>query len=104
MVISDVIRLVAKEFASIAKQEGYTSFQEMSRSYDWDASDIRSEIEYAATYVCNADYNKFIDLGKYPREYKGVTVYDDTSLSDDSSEMSYKEFKKQVVAEVNKLL
>lgn len=79
--------IVAAEFVKTMKDDGFTSFKEMKQSYWWDASDIRSEIDDILT-----------------SDVENVYMYDDGSTVQFgiSEDMSYRDFKKMVMKEIDK--
>ena len=75
-----LIQDVANDFRRTMQEEDFQTFKAMKDCYDWDASDIRFEIEYMI--------NKL---------YDGMVLDDGTIIANDDSECSYREFKKQVM-------
>lgn len=44
--LENLVKIVADDFRKDMEENGFESFQEMSRCYMWDSSDIRAEVEY----------------------------------------------------------
>lgn len=90
MTFEELAKKIAEEFKNIMEQEGFSCFKEMKECYDWEASDIRSEIEYMVKEYGEAEH---------------FAVMDDGSLIQFTDErieptMSYREFKKLVLNEL----
>ncbi len=79
-----LIQNVADEFRKDMQFQEVSTFNELKSLNDWDASDIRSEIQYLVD-------RKF-----------GGAMYDDgsTIIASDDSELSYRQFKRLVLAEL----
>ena len=77
---------VANDFAQTMKQEGFESFSDMKNTYDWESAEIKEEIEYMVDKVY------------------GGAFFDTIVSASDDSEMSYREFKKAVVAKADSLI
>ena len=92
MTFERLAKLVADDFRKTMKEQGFTTFKEMKNCYDWDAQDIKDEVEGIIT-VLNRDMWK--ETGTF-------------LMSDDQSflqigffdEMSYGNFKKLVFADL----
>lgn len=93
MTIRELAKLVAVELNDAVKDAECENFKEMKRLYDWDATDIRSEIGYIIREQENvAD--------------SGIGQMDDgmlvnfKNLNDPDDECTYGAFKKMVFAHV----
>ena len=89
MTINDLAKMIAEELNTAVKDAECENFKEMRRLYDWDAEDIRNEIDYM---VNHSDY--------------GIAMLDDGHVvnlgnsKDDDNWSSYGQFKKMVFAGV----
>ena len=93
MTIRELARNIAEEFNIAVRDAECDNFKEMRRLYDWEASDIRSEIEYMIR-----DWENNRD--------SGITSLDDGTVinvrdwKDPDDECTYGTFKKMVFASV----
>lgn len=93
MTIKELAKLIAEELNETVKEAECENFKEMRRLYDWDASDIRGEIEYMIR-----DWEN--------RKNSGIGNLDDGTMcnwknpKDPDDECTYGTFKKMVMANV----
>ena len=93
MKIRDLAALIAEEFNIAVEEAECENFKEMKSLYDWEASDIRSEISYMIR-----DWEN--------RKDSGIGQLDDGMLinfrdyNDPDNECTYGTFKKMVFANV----
>ena len=93
MTIKELARLVAEEFNKAVAEAECENFKEMRRLYDWDASDIRSEIEYM---VRDWENNHDSGIGSLD----DGTICNFRDMKDPDNECTYGTFKKMVFANV----
>lgn len=79
--LNELVKMCADHFNSIIKENGFANFKELRESYDWEASDIRDELND----VVNESSNWWMSDD-------GIFLADD----DSDEEISYGNFKKQV--------
>lgn len=103
MTLDELTISVAKLFKSYMIRQGFDSFNDMKQKYRWTDSDIRSEIEYAAIISIKDDYSKFLDLGGDAKDYNRILIFDDCSVSDSSSDMSYSNFRRAILAKLARM-
>lgn len=58
MTFSSLADRVAKEFRSMMQDEGFETFNEMVRCYQWDSDDIKDEVDYI---LRNLEVDAYID-------------------------------------------
>jgi len=93
MTIKKLAKMIAEGFNDMVKDAECENFKEMKRLYDWNASDIRSEIEYWIR-------------DKENRENSGIGSLDDGMIvnfknsKDPDNECTYGTFKKMVFKNV----
>ncbi len=80
--------VVAKDFVATMKEEGFESFNDMSRCYMWNSSDIQEEIKHIIEDITNA----YID------EDRSLVILDS------SEDIAYKDFKKLVLSKIKEIL
>ena len=78
--------MVADDFKQAMNEEGFESFKEMARCYQWDSDDIRAEVEY----IINASKKAYMGDD-------GITVFDDVS----DEPYKYRDFIRLVRKELN---
>lgn len=93
MTIRELSKLVAAEFNKAVEEAECENFKEMKRLYDWDAKDIRSEIEYMI------NRGEFSDYGIGSLDDGTVCNFRDSKDPDD--ECTYGTFKKMVFENVH---
>ena len=89
MTFEKLAELVADDFQKTMNEEGFETFKEMKKCYDWDAQDIKEEVDSIIS-----------ELNKKAYEESGETFW----MSDDYSflqigifdDMSWGDFKKLV--------
>ena len=89
MTFEKLAKLVAEDFQRTMDEEGFETFNEMKKCYDWEAQDIKEEVESIIS-----------ELNKRAYEENGETFY----MSDDYTfiqigiidEMSWRDFKKLI--------
>lgn len=65
MTYYELVKLVVDDFKQSMNEEGFDSFKEMVRCYQWDSDDIRAEVEY----IVNATKKAFM-------MDSDITIYD----------------------------
>lgn len=102
MTIKELANVIAAEFNKAVIEAECKNFKEMRSLYDWDASDIRAEIDSMVTDLLNKDYDEYVESNGSYEGYTGISIYDDGSLYDmkNNEEMTYGQFKKLVFANV----
>lgn len=93
MTIRELSKLVAAEFNKAVEEADCENFKEMKRLYDWDAKDIRSEIDYMI------NRGEFSEYGIGSLDDGTVVNFRDSKDPDD--ECSYGTFKKMVFENVH---
>ena len=94
MKIRELAELVAQELNNAVKEAECENFKEMKRLYDWEASDIRSEIEYTIR-----DYGNNHDSGIFSLDDGTICNFRD--CEDPDNECTYGAFKKMVFNNVH---
>ena len=98
MRIKEIAKVVANTFNEYIKEDGLENFKELRNNNDWDASDIKSEIESIVTIYLNKEYDNGNNIG--------IMMMDDCSMINDKDKAdpdrycTYGQFKKMVMAEV----
>ncbi len=102
MTFKVLTQLVSDEFNRAVKEGGFDNFKEMKRCYDWEASDIRGEVDYIVTDLLNKEYDTYVEKNGSNAGYISIVQYDDGTLYDmvNNEEMTYGQFKKAVFANV----
>lgn len=99
MKIAKLAKKIGDEFNKAVKEAECENFKEMRRLYDWEASDIRSEIEY------------MVNRMQWGEDEHGEPIYSgcvffgneisNIQEDDDDNDMTYGQFKKMVMANVH---
>ena len=69
MTYTELVKIVADEFESVCKEDGFSTFSEMTRCYQMDSSDIKGEV---VSVVCETK-------DAYMDEDSGEITLDDDS-------------------------
>ena len=89
MTIKEVAKKIAEDFNNAVIEDGFENFKEMKRCYDWDATDIRNEID--AMLSCYKVGIMMLDDG---------TIVNVLDVFDPEYEISYGKFKKMIFENV----
>lgn len=91
MTIKELAKIIADDFNEAVVEAECENFKEMRFLYDWDAKDIRSEIEYMVN-----EYGGDSGIGMLD----DCTVINFNNYYDENNECSYGTFKKMIFANV----
>lgn len=88
MTFNELAKMVADEFKETMIDEGFNTFNEMCRCYEWDAQDIKEEVNFILNEISSK-------LWKEKKET--VWMSDDFSFIQlNLNDMSWREFKKLI--------
>lgn len=100
MTINELAKKIAEDFNESIRSNGFEDFKEMRRSYDWDAKDIRDEIQWTANDIINGEYDYHVRKFGTHLGFDGVVILDDCSVCHGREELTYGQFKKMIFANV----
>lgn len=87
MTFEELARKVAGEFRKDMKEVGYETFEDMRRSYDWEWADVKEEVSYLIDEIAKATGDSYLWMAD-----------DHTFIQNASGDISWKEFKKLLLA------
>lgn len=104
MTINELANKIAADFRDEIEEMECEDFADLVRRNDWEPRDIREEIEWLATDYIDKEYE---DLKKTYGGFHNIPtdillgkacIYDDCSVSDKETELSYRQFKKLIIS------